>query len=189
MKKKYFIILFIAALCFKSSAFAQNISVEKNSHFYIGLDIKVATLLTGTSISSLFGFKAGYNQKLSNQLFAGPQVEALFIKSPVNRGARVSLFAGPSTEVELRTLSRIANLGNSTALSGKLSWVFPINPQSSDYSFLDCISIGASFTNDDFLGFNKSSIGLNLDLQRYDVGFYSSKSRMININSSSTTSF
>nr|WP_294896029.1 hypothetical protein [uncultured Pedobacter sp.] len=188
MKKSYFIIVLLA-LCFYKNADAQKINIDRNSHFYVGLDIKIATLLTGTSIRSLFGVKAGYNQKLSSQLFAGPQLEALFIRSPLNKGARISLFAGPSTEFELATLNKMANLSNTTSLSGKLSWVFPVNPKSSDYTFLDCISFGASFINDDFLGFNKSSIGLNVDLQRYDIGFYNSKSRMININSSSTTSF
>ncbi len=133
--------------------------------------------------------KAGYNQKISPLLFAGPQVEALFIRSPVNKGARISLFAGPSTELELKTLTKMAHLSNTSSFSGKLSWVFPLNPHSSDYTFLDCISVGASFINDDFLGFNKSSIGVSLDFQRYDIGFYNSQNRMININTSSTTSF
>ena len=133
--------------------------------------------------------KAGYNQKISPLLFAGPQVEALFIKSPMNKGARISLFAGPSTELELKTLTKMAHLSNTSSFSGKLSWVFPLNPHSSEYTFLDCISVGASFINDDFLGFNKSSIGINLDFQRYDIGFYNSRNRMVNINTSSTTSF
>ncbi len=189
MKRSYLIILLIATLGFSNDIFAQQVIIQKDSHFYVGLDIKIATLLTGTSIRSLFGVKAGYNQKVSNQLFAGPQLEALFIRSPLNKGARISLFAGPATEIEMITLTKMPNRSNTTSLSGKLSWVFPINPQSSDYSFLDCVSIGASFINDDFLGFNKSSIGVNFDFQRYDIGFYDSKSRMININTSSTTSF
>ncbi len=135
------------------------------------------------------GIKAGYNQKVSNQLFAGPQLEALFIRSPLNKGARISLFAGPSAELELKSLTKMAQLSNTTSFSSRLSWVFPINPSSSEHTFMDCISIGASFINDDFLGFNKSSIGLNLDFQRYDIGFYNGKSRMININTTSTTSF
>lgn len=187
MKKIYLIVLLATTLCYNNT-FAQNAIIERNSHFYVGLDIKIATLLTGTSIKSLFGVKAGYNQKLSNQLFAGPQVEALFIRSPMHKGARISLFAGPSTEVELKTLTKMVHL-NRSSLSGKMAWVFPINPQSSEHTFLDCISFGASFTNDDFLGFNKSSIGFNVDLQRYDIGFYNAKSRMLNINTSSTTSF
>ena len=189
MKKFYLILLLASLLCFSADTFAQKINIDRGSHFYVGVDIKIATLFTNTSIKSLFGVNAGYNRQLTKQLFAGPQVQALFIRSPLNKGARVSLFAGPSTEVELTTLTKMANLSNTTSLSGKLSWVFPINPQSSDYTFLDCISFGASFTNDDFLGFNKSSIGINIDLQRYDIGFYNSKNRMININTNSTTSF
>ncbi|HTN20985.1 MAG TPA: hypothetical protein VL125_10935 [Pelobium sp.] len=189
MKKIYLIILLTTAVCIGNKSFAQKVTVERNSHFYVGVDIKIATLLTSTSIKSLFGIKAGYNQKLSNQLFAGPQVEALFIRSPINKGARISLFAGPATEVEVKTLTKMVNQANTTSLSGKMSWIFPINPKSSDYTFLDCISVGASFSNDNFLGFNKSSIGLNLDLQRYDIGFYNGKNRMLNINTNSTTSF
>ena len=189
MKKFCLTILLTIAICVGNKSFAQKVTLERNSHFYVGVDIKIATLLTSTSIKSLFGVKAGYNQKLSNQLFAGPQIQALFIRSPIHKGARVSLFAGPSTEVELKTLTKMAHLSNTTSLSGKASWVFPVNPKTSEYTFLDCISFGASFINDDFLGFNKSSVGINFDLQRYDIGFYNSKSRMININTSSTTSF
>lgn len=163
--------------------------MERNSHFYVGLDIKVATLFTATSIKSLLGIKVGYNQKVSSQLFAGPQLEALFIRSPLNKGARISLFAGPSTELELKKVTQGDNLSNTTSFSSRASWVFPINPKSSDHTFMDCISVGASFINDDFFGFNKSSVGINLDFQRYDIGFYNSDSRMININTTSMTSF
>lgn len=190
MKNLFFAVLLLSVLlAYGNRAVAQNVNINRGSHFYLGVDFKIATLFTNTSIKSLFGLKAGYNQKFTKQLFAGPQLEALFIRSPMNKGARISLFAGPSTEVELKSLSKMANLSNTTSLSGKLSWVFPINPRSSDYTFLDCVSFGASFINDDFLGFNKSSIGINVDLQRYDIGFYGSKNRMLNINSSSTTSF
>lgn len=189
MKKIYFIILLAIATCANQNAYSQKVTISRNSHFYVGVDFKIATLLTGTSIKSIMGIKAGYNQKITNVLFAGPQVEALFIRSPLNKGARISLFAGPSTELELTTIAKMAQLSNTTSVSGKLSWVFPINPNSSEYTFLDCISVGASFINDDFLGFNKSSIGINLDFQRYDIGFYDSKNRMLNINTSSTTSF
>lgn len=189
MKKIYLILLLATTLCFCNQVFAQKLRIERNSHFYVGLDIKIATLLSGTSIKSLFGVKAGYNQKVSNALYTGPQVQALFIKSPLNKGARISLFAGPSAELEFNSIIQMAQLSNTSSFSGRLSWVFPINPNSSEHTFMDCISIGASFINDDFLGFNKSSVGINLDFQRYDIGFYDSKSRMININTSSMTSF
>lgn len=188
MKKILYFILLAGICCFSKQTQAQNIDLHRNSHFYVGVDIKIATLLTGTSIKSLMGLKVGYNQKLSNNLYAGPQLEALFIKSPSHKGARISLFAGPSTELELKTVSKMERLNSTTSFSGKMSWVFPLNPHTSEYTFLDCFSIGAAFINNDFLGFNKTSVGINLDFQRYDIGFYDGQSRMININTSSITS-
>lgn len=177
-------VLLILLLC---KSFAQELVVNKKSHFYVGVDIKVATLFTSTSIKSLFGIKLGYNQKLSNGLFTGPQAEALFIRSPINKVARISLFAGPAAEFELKPMQERALQQKTTSVTVKSSWVFPLNPKSSDYTFLDCISVGASILNDDFLGFNQSSVGINLDWQRYDIGFYDSSNRMLNINTVSST--
>ncbi len=188
MKKSFTLLALIAVICFSIPAFAQNLNFERKSHVYLGIDIKVATLFSGTSIRSIFGIKLGYNQKIGTDIFAGPQAEALFIRSPMNKGARISLFAGPATEIEFKNVNQISQVPSSFSFSGRMSWVFPINPMSSDHTFGDCFSMGASIINDDFLGFNKTALGINLDFQRYDLGFYNGTTRMLNINTSSVTS-
>ncbi len=187
--KLLFTLLLTLLIIINSNALSQNIETPNNSHFYVGVDIRIATLVSGTSIKTIMGVKFGYNQKISNKLLAGPQATALFIRSPVNRGARISLFAGPSAEYEIKENTQISNFNKSTFFSSRASWVFPINPQSSEYTYMDCISVGASYNSDDIFGFNKTALDLNLEFQRYDIGFYNGFSRMVNISSGSHTTF
>ncbi|MFC5282171.1 hypothetical protein [Pedobacter alpinus] len=190
MKKLYFLLLLIGCLLKGTATFSQNNNLQNNSHFFLGVDFRIATLVSGTSIKTIMSLKLGYNQKIANEVFAGPQINALFIKSPINRGARISLFAGPSVEYEHKQTVSINKINNSTFLSSRASWVFPVNPKTSDYTYMDCISVGISYNSDDIFGFNKTGLDLNLDLQRYDIGFYSKGfSRMVNVSSGSHTTF
>lgn len=189
-KKIYFIFLLILIVfTFSKSSFAQTNAANKNGYFYVGFDTNIASLFSGTSIKTILGVKLGYNHKVATNVFVGPQVDALFIRSPVNKGARISLFAGPSSELEI--IDRMDQTANkkSSYLSTKVSWVFPLNPQTSEYVYKDCISLSASYNSDDFLGFNKSSLNFNLDFQKYDIGFYSGFNRMVNISTGTTTTF
>jgi len=161
---------------------------EKSGYFYVGLDINIATLASGTSIKTIMGVNFGYNRKVADHFYAGPQMNATFIKSPVNRGARISLFAGPSTEMEIKRIGKNP-LTASQSLSNRLSWIFPLNPQSSDYTYMDCVSVSTSLSNDEFFGFNKSSIAVNLNFQRYDIGFYNGFNRMFSISTGTRTTF
>ena len=189
--KSTFRILFILlnVFTFSNTSFAQINRQIKNGYFYAGFDANIATLFSGTSIKTIMGVKLGYNQKVATNLFVGPQVEALFIRSPKNKGARISLFAGPSTELEIIDRLNQSAKTKSSYLSTKLGWVFPLNPQTSEYVYKDCITLSTSYNSDDFLGFNKTSISLNLDFQKYDIGFYSGFNRMVNISTGSTTTF
>lgn len=184
LSKLLFSILLLSL--FKTSI-AQEIP-QKNGYFFVGLDINLATLSSATSVKTLMGVNFGYNKKFANHLFAGPQVNAVFIKSPANKGARISLFAGPSAEMELKRIGKNP-LTTSQSLSNRVSWVFPLNPKSSDYTYMDCFSISTSLSNDEFLGFKKSSIALNLDFQGYDIGFYNGLSRMVSISTGTRTTF
>jgi hypothetical protein len=177
----------ILLLSLFNSSYAQGIP-QKNGYFFVGLDINLATLSTATSVKTIMGVNFGYNKKLANHLYAGPQVNAVFIRSPANRGARISLFAGPSAEMELKRIGKNP-LTASQSLSNRASWVFPLNPKSSDYTYMDCISISTSLSNDEFLGFKKSSVALNLDFQGYDIGFYNGLSRMVSISTGTRTTF
>jgi hypothetical protein len=177
----------ILLLSLFNTSYAQEIP-QKNGYFFVGLDINIATLSTGTSIKTLMGVNFGYNKKFANHLFAGPQVNAVFIKSPANKGARISLFAGPSAEMEIKRIGKNP-LTASQSLSNRLSWVFPLNPKSSDYTYKDSFSISTSLSNDEFFGFNKSSIALNIEFQGYDIGFYNGLKRMVSIGTGTRTTF
>jgi hypothetical protein len=181
--------ILLVVFTFSNPSFAQINRQIKNGYFYVGFDANIATLFSGTSVKTIMGVKLGYNQKVATNVFVGPQIQALFVKSPADRGARISLFAGPSSELEVIDRLDQSIQKKSSYLSTKLSWVFPLNPKTSDYVYMDCISLSTSFNSDDFLGFNKTSINLNLDFQRYDIGFYSGFSRMVNISTGSMTTF
>ncbi|TKB98782.1 hypothetical protein [Pedobacter cryophilus] len=181
--------ILLVAVTYSNTSIAQINRQIKNGYFYVGFDANIATLFSGTSVKTIMGVKLGYNQKVATNVFVGPQVEALFIRSPINRGARISLFAGPSTELEVIDRLDQSVKTKSSYLSTKLSWVFPLNPQTSDYVYMDCISLSTSYNSDDFLGFNKTSISLNLDFQKYDIGFYGGFNRMVNISTGSMTTF
>ncbi|MBK0382668.1 hypothetical protein I5M32_06805 [Pedobacter sp. SD-b] len=180
------VILFFFFLGFNSS-YGQTVD-QKSGYVFVGLDINVATLSSATSIKTLMGVNFGYNKKIANHLYAGPQINAVFIKSPVNKGARLSLFAGPSTEMEIKRIGKNP-LTASQSLSNRLSWVFPLNPKSSDFTYTDCFSVSTSLSNDEFFGFNKTSVDIGIDFQGYDIGFYNGLSRMISISSGTRTSF
>jgi hypothetical protein len=176
-------------VAFSQVSFAQSPNAYRNGFFYAGFNVKIATLASGTSIKNIMGFRFGYNHKVANNTFAGPVVDALFIKSPVNKGARISLFAGPSIDYDISKFDRLTGTVNSNYLSARTSWVFPVNPATSDFTFMDCISLSASLNNDDFYGLNKSSLDFNIDFQRYDTGFSTGASRMVNISTGTRTTF
>ena len=179
----------VPALFFCTSLSAQNIPNYKNNYIYAGLNVRIASIGSGTSIKNLFGVKLGYNQKLNDHAYGGPVIEAMFIRSPVNRGARISLFAGPSIDYDIGKYNYVKHVLNSTFVSTNASWVFPINPATTDYTYLDCISVSASFNSKEFYGLNKTSIDINLNFQRYDIGFSTGNGRMLNISTGTRTNF
>ncbi|OAQ41577.1 hypothetical protein A5893_00215 [Pedobacter psychrophilus] len=190
MKMKFTLSKLLLSILFLSlfkSSYGQGIP-QKNGYFFVGLDINIATLSSATSVKTIMGVNCGYNKKFTNHLYAGPQVNAVFIRSPANKGARISLFAGPNAEMELKRIGKNP-LTTSQSLSNKVSWVFPLNPKSSDYTYMDCFSISTSLSNDEFFGFKKSSIAINVDFQGYDIGFYNGLSRMVSISSGTRTTF
>jgi hypothetical protein len=181
--------LSLIIISFSKLTFAQSPNDFRKGFFYAGFNVRLATLASGTSIKNIMGVKFGYNYKVANNTFAGPVVDAMFIKSPINRGARISLFAGPSVDYEVSRFNKLTGLANSNYLSATTSWVFPVNPSTSDFTYLDCISLSASINKDDFYGLNKSSLDLNIDFQRYDIGFSTGASRMVNIGTGTKTTF
>jgi hypothetical protein len=190
-RKNYFLKLVTLSLivAFGKVSYAQSPNNYRNGFFYAGFNVSLATLASGTSIKNIMGVRFGYSHKVANNTFAGPVIDALFIKSPINKGARISLFAGPSVDYEISKFNQLSGKVNSNYLSAKTSWVFPVNPATSDYIYMDCISLSASINNDDFYGLNKSSLDLNIDFQRYDIGFSTGASRMVNISTGTKTTF
>lgn len=189
--RNYFLKIVTLSLivAFSKVSFAQSPNSYRNGFFYAGFNIKLVTLASATSIKNIMGVRFGYSHKVANNTFAGPVVDALFIKSPINKGARISLFAGPSIDYDVSRINKLSGMVNSNYLSTKTSWVFPVNPATSDFTYMDCISLSASINNDDFYGLNKTSLDLNIDFQKYDIGFSTGASRMVNISTGTRTTF
>lgn len=172
-----------------TQAKAQNIRATQNDYFYIGIDLNLFTLASGTSIKSTLGIKAGYNRLVSENIYVGPQVKALFIKNPAKKGIKPSLFAGASSEFEItKYISNDYLVEDVSRFSSRLSWVFPVNSASSDFVYKDCISIAASYKSSEF-NFYRSSVDLNIDFQGYDIGFYNGFNRMVNLGTGSISAF
>ncbi len=192
MKRRFEFLLNTHLILFaliSSSSLAQNNYEEKKSTIYLGLDINLATIFTGTSIKSAASLKGGYNYLLTSNIHAGPQIKVLFIKSPTNKGLIASIFVGPSAEIEYSKKYFNHQITKDISMfSNRFSWVFPINSKSSDYIYKDCISITTSYKTSKF-NFFKTSIDMNLDFQGYDLGFYSGFKRMINISIGTVSTF
>jgi hypothetical protein len=169
--------------------YAQNIYQEKKSNIYLGFDINLATLSSGTSIKSTVSLKAGFDYRLNENFSAGPQLKILFINSPLNKGLKASIFAGPTTNIEFTKLLSDKYLTKDASMfSNRISWVFPVNSKSSDYIYKDCLSISTSYKNSSF-NFYRTSLDLNIDFQGYDIGFYNGFNRMINLSTGSVNTF
>lgn len=182
--------VFTASLAFAfNNVSAQNMRASRNSYFYAGLDLNVATLFSNTSIKSTLGLKIGYNKSVADHIFVGPQVKMLLINNPAKKGVRPSLFAGVSSEFEItKYISNEYLIKDVNQLSSRLSWIFPINSASSEYIYKDCISLSASYKSDKF-NYYRSSVDLNLDFQGYDIGFYNGLNRMVNLSTGSISAF
>lgn len=176
-------------IAFSEASHAQSLNSYRKGLFYAGINVRLVTLASGTSIKNIMGVRLGYHHKVTQNTFAGPVIDAMFIKSPVNKGARISLFAGPSIDYDISKLDRLTATVNSKYLSARTSWVFPINPVTSDFTYMDCISLRVSINDDDFYGLQKTSLDFIIDFQRYDTGFSTGASRMVNISAGTSTTF
>jgi len=165
------------------------LSQQPQSSFYLGVNVNVATIFTNTSYKSLFDLRGGYNYQANTFFGVGPQVQVNFVKSPFKKGATPSIYFGASTQMETgRLLEKSVNPINHTRISNKLTWVLPINPSVNNYEYKDCISFTTSIKNSGF-SFYRTSLDLNIDFQRLDLGFVSGLSRIITFSSGASNSF
>lgn len=161
----------------------------KKSHFYLGLDVRLASLSSSTSYKTIFGIKGGYNVALSNRVAIGPQAQILFVKSPAKKGALPAFYSGISTLIETSDIIKEnKNKFNSVAVNNRLSWIFPLNPAVNNFDYRDCFTITTSIKVAEFY-YYKTSLDINVEFQRYDIGFYSGQTHMISLTTGSTGTF
>ena|SRR5690606_3462426 len=88
-------IAFVLIFIFLQTPFSKAQKHYSPSFFYIGLNVKVFTLLTKTNYTTLFSLNMGYNNSVNHLMALGVQFETLFARNPKDKGARPSFYLGP----------------------------------------------------------------------------------------------
>ncbi len=159
------------------------------SHFYIGLDVHIFTISSGTSYKSIFSVRGGYHYMFTDNLFVGPQVEASLVKSPVKKGAVPTFFVGGSFMTETSNLFSKDYLNkNNLRVSNRLSWIFPINPAINNFDYMDKIILANSLKSPNFNEY-RTSLDVNIHFQRYTVGMLNKNDRNISLSLGANNEF
>ncbi|WP_353136244.1 hypothetical protein [Pseudopedobacter sp.] len=147
------------------------------SFFYVGLNVKILTLLTKTNYTTLFSLNMGYNNSVNHLMALGVQFETLFARNPKDRGARPSFYLGPVAKIETSELYTDYNDASDfpkNALSNTFMALFPLKPEMLLYNYGALYRFSTTVRSEEVL-FYRIPMSFNVEFQNYNGGILGSE--------------
>ena len=170
-------IAFVFIVFFLQISFSKAQTSYSSSFFYVGLNVKILTLLTKTNYTTLFSLNMGYNNSVNHLVALGVQLETLFARNPKDRGARPSFYLGPTAKIETSELSADYNDISDfpkNILSNTFMALFPLKPEMLLYNYGTLYRFSITIRSEEVL-FYSVPMSFNLEFQNYNGGILGSE--------------